>query len=718
MKNKMKQKLNRELSGVRVSDNLKERILAEAVASRAPSRRRSYSIRPLAIAAAVMVVCGLTAGMIALRKEKPDLHATPLSAANGNQATWVWVGNDGLYHGASICGDQQSMSRMKVEDARAEGRKACSACIESGSAMSDDLVWMNGFGGYYHAVNDCSGMEGAFGVLEIEAKTLGRTACPACFDGVPVIEITPMPTLGLPVPLNDGTAVQMPEATWTPAVFDATPTPWATAAATGEPVEMVESAPAVTAEPTPSPMAFDATQTPWATAAATVEPVEVAESTPAVTAEPTSTPEPTSVPTMMPMDADISVWMTGGGVYCHAEEHCSGMEGAMLVSLKHALLSGKEICPVCMERTIWIDEDAQKWHWARNCSGMDGAQIRTLQPGEQPDLEGCPVCAAGGIPVRTSEHGSFYHWDELCTEFGSGKFNELQIMESEALKNGRRACPNCMTVESGPVSETFVADGELEELYVWATEHGVFYHSNEHCSGMSGAAYMAKNKAIESGKMRCESCMKNTVWVSGESVYYHIARYCSGMKDAFSISEQEALDVNLLPCPGCIGENEVEETATEAVGDSVWVKEDAISYHSDKYCASLFDVDTARGMGKAACAVCAENVSEDASVWLNEDKHFHLDKHCSELPAATEYSESEAVESGKTPCALCVENAVWMTDGGVYYHVDPHCSGTRNAFGAPEVNAEAMGKQACPVCIQEMHTESESTHHAESEQHH
>ena len=59
-----------------------------------------------------------------------------------------------------------------------------------------------------------------------------------------------------------------------------------------------------------------------------------------------------------------------------------------------------------------------------------------------------------------------------------------------------------------------------------------------------------------------------------------------------------------------------------------------------------------------------------------------------------------------------------MTDGGVYYHVDPHCSGTRNAFGAPEVNAEAMGKQACPVCIQEMHTESESTHHAESEQHH
>ena len=612
MKNRMKQKLERELGGVHVSSGLKQRILAEAAASREPSRRRnSFSMRPLAIAAAVMVTFGLTAGMIALRTEKPDLSTTPLASTQNDQKV-VWAGEDSLYHGASICGDQQNMEKMTPEQARAEGRKACSACIDKNSAIADDLVWMNNFSGYYHEDKDCSDLEGAIGVLKMEAEILGREACPVCAGG---------------------------------------------------------------AYPTPSPI-------PWVSASPA--PVETLQ------------PEQMLQPT--PKPAEAFVWMTGDGVFCHAEEHCSGMEGAIQVPLKDAMLMEKTLCPDCMERTVWIDEGQGNWHLAKNCSGMEKAKKMILQPGEQPVFSGCMVCMAGGIPVWATEDGAFYHWIEDC----SGMDNALQIMESEALEKGKQACPACMSVETCVVAED--VGEQSDEVYVWATEYGIYYHSNAYCSGMKGSEYMDLEVAIESGKMRCPNCMNSTVWVSEENLYYHAAAayQCSGMKDAVSVSEQEALELNRQPCPACLGE-ENESGAEPEEDGGVWIKEnDSLYYHSDAYCASMFTATEARTMGKAACAVCAEDVSDDASVWLNMDKHFHLDKHCSELPGATECSEEEAIESGRTACVLCIEKAVWITEEGEYYHVERYCSGMKKAFGMPVVNALAQGKKPCSICAKQI----------------
>lgn len=413
MKNRMKLKLKRELENVRISGELKKRILAEAEASRMPQGRGHISLRPLAAAAAVALVVGLTAGVVMLRSEKPDLSATPLSTvqtAMAEQRVWADA-SEGLYHASADCSQTEESASMPLNDARALGLKGCSNCIETGSDLAEDLVWMTDYGRHYHAAKDCSGMTGAVGVLEIEAKTLGRQTCPICI-GEGDIQATLEPTVA------------------------ATEAPFGT--------------------PMPSPV-------PMPTAAATEAPFSMPEPTAAATEAPA---EPMSVAIVMNDENKASFWMTDGGVYYHLDEHSSGMEGAHECTEDEAAKAGKILCMVCMpvetensdvvydteDMWVWTTDGGVYYHQDEHCSGMEDAHgcssTEALAAGKQP----CPKCAQQTDSVWATVEGKYYHLREDC----SGMVNAQEMTESNTAAEGKTLCPNCQQETELAAEEAFI----------------------------------------------------------------------------------------------------------------------------------------------------------------------------------------------------------------------------------------------------------------------
>lgn len=571
MKNKMKQSLKSELKNVRVSDDLKRRILAEAAQSRSPVKRKSFSIRPLAAAAAVVLVLGATAGIAMLRTEHPDLSATPLSSNNNQPGeTWVWTSEeDGLYHWTKACGELSGMSRTKPEDARLSGRKACSACYGDGN-KAEELVWMTQHGSVYHAEPDCSGMEGAIGVLEIEAKTLGRLPCGICLDGETIetwsdeLQATLPPRL-TPSPMATYMPAQAtPEPTIPPTMTVAPMAEEQTPRSTPEPFVTLPSEESFDASPTAAPtMHIDGPTAVWTTEQVdgptavwpTPQPTPMAEVVYGAEGEIVSIvsyPVETAAPTEVPEEMRGIVWTTDGGWYYHADEHCGGMEGATAVTEKEAqVVEGKIPCDVCMQRTVWTTENGTLWHFAQHCSGMVNAHKRVLEPCEVIDQERCPVCAMGEISVWMTENGTFYHWDEHC----SGMMNAKQVCESEALTQNKQPCPDCL-------GELIVGN---EAECIWMTDGGVYYHADEHCSGMQNAHACTVTDALSAGKSPCPTCSKqiSEVWCTENGKYYHLDEHCSGMNGAHKCSGSEASAQGKTACPTCM------QDVAQAVSGSV-----------------------------------------------------------------------------------------------------------------------------------------------------
>lgn len=156
MKNKIRTELNRELQTVSISRELKGRILMAAAEERFPEQNKRIRIAPLAAAAAVILICGLTLGVISLRTEKIDRRSTALSSSSGD---WVWISDaDNLYHSQSPCGETAGMVRAALEQAKAQGRSACQECMTgvqlvTGAESEVMLVWANAGGRYYHSDN-------------------------------------------------------------------------------------------------------------------------------------------------------------------------------------------------------------------------------------------------------------------------------------------------------------------------------------------------------------------------------------------------------------------------------------------------------------------------------------------------------------------------------------------------------------------------------------
>ena len=711
MKNdSMKRALGREMENVRVSRDLKERILAEAAVSRAPSKRKEFSLKPLAIAAAVMVTIGLSAGVIALRAEKPDLSATPLSANNASEA--VWAGSDGLYHGKNPCGDQADMYSLKPQDARAEGLKACSKCFEPDDKAVEKLVWIMREGLAYHAVPDCSGMDDAVGVMEIEARTLGRGKCMICLDG-DVVESYPQLTQEpagfqiLPWEPEQGEIIYAygtPEATVPPLL---TPTPMATTE-----VIMAQPTPAPTVTPRPSP---------------TPSPMPTAE---AIMDLPSPMPTPESVGISSAEDEEF-VWVNEKDGFYHSDEHCSGWEDMRSAARREAILSGRKPCDICTERILWTNDGGLSCHLAKNCSGMEDAEVIVLAPGDTSYQVGCLVCAAGGMPVWVSEESEYCHIDEYC----GGMANARQIMESEALAMSRQYCPECM-IEAG------VDSVKADETLVWVKEDGLYYHSDEYC-----ASCLTVEEFAGGGKAPCAVCgaedLEGAEMAYSDDEYYHAVMECAARTKHQSCGIGAAEAKGLTPCPLCMRE-EYEKLHPYYTGN-VWLTDDGVYYHRARSCMGTKDayeraIDEAVQMGKQACPECMD----EEPVWTDDDHdYYHRFETCTYMRKyesgsfaqdKREIAESAAAEEGKRPCPMCLFDKAGspiaeqfilaaeaaplevLTAKDACYHVDELCSGIEKDDDGftivAEIDALKWGKVPCSECIPQRYENLEEVDYA------
>jgi len=207
---------------------------------------------------------------------------------------------------------------------------------------------------------------------------------------------------------------------------------------------------------------------------------------------------------VMNESGNMSFWMTKNGVYYHIDEHCSGMEGAHVCTEDEAVKAGKILCMVCVpeEAPLAVDSHVEE------------------------------------MSVWMTDGGVYYHSDEHC----SGMEGAYVCGESDATENGKYPCPVCL------------ADSYAEEVqFVWMTQNGAYYHTDEHCSGMEGVYGCEVIEALANGKTPCPKCAKqlSSVWVTENGMYYHLNPDCSGMTGAKEISGRDAVMQGKTLCPNC-----------------------------------------------------------------------------------------------------------------------------------------------------------------------
>lgn len=503
MKNRIRSELARELKSVRVSPELKNRILADAAGERFPARGQRSPLAFLAVAAAVIAICGLTLGVISLRAEKIDRRSTVLSSGSGE---WVWISeSDALYHSASPCGETSGMVRVRLEQAKTQGREACQECMGAqlmpgegfgvGEMMpvpesEEALVWANAGGRYYHSDEHCSGMRGATQWTVEQAESEGKSACPVCVGGFE----------------------EMP--THTPAPIEVTPEPklvggadlvWTTGGGRfyhcDEHCSGMEGAvqktfaEVVTAGKSACPVCYAAGSEVIAEEydAATPEPVREA----AAAQYDATTPEPMPMPTR---GSEIEVWATKGGKYYHCDEYCSGMQGASLWTINTAI-SDKTKCPVCYPL-------------------MEAACTPVPEENSAEETQ----------MVWATEGGSYYHIDEHCSYMQGAKM----IPTEQALAAGKAKCPVCFSERDG--------EAELFGVSYFATEGGAYFHAVSDCSGMENAQWFFDFELQEMGKEPCPVCL-----VLGEDSW---AETIAEAGVAVSVyADEAALSVKAVPDP-------------------------------------------------------------------------------------------------------------------------------------------------------------------------
>ena len=383
-------------------------------------------------------------------------------------------------------------------------------------------------------------------------------------------------------------------------------------------------------------------------------------------------------------------YSTADGKYYHTDINCSGMKDASVITEEAAKEKGQTACPVCVTKqvnslsntglkfatssttdksgiTVYATAGGRYFHTKADCSGMtnatSGGLLQAMLAGKTP----CPTCAkSAGSLVYCTQGGTYYHNKSDC----SGMQDAFQVTLSEAMVLGKKKCSKCWgssavgtTTSSG---STTGSTGTTGDVYVYATKGGTYYHTEEHCSGMTGASRVTLKSAIASGKPACPKCCASAdkvVYATQNGQYYHSYASCSGMTNAQAGTLAQALALGKKRCPNCWTSSDGGTTASGAAGS------------------------TASG----SYVYCTQNGT-----------YYHTRSNCSGMTGASRVSISTAVSAGKRACPTCASAAskmVYSTDGGTYYHTKSDCSGMSGAKQRTLEAALMLGQKSCPVCI-------------------
>ncbi len=129
-----------------------------------------------------------------------DVMAPPETSIDS--ITYYATGGGKYYHAIDDCSGINNPSVYTEKEAVSRGKKACPRCIGSNDVdvmappetSIDSITYYATSGGlWYHAIDDCNGMQNPSVFTEKEAVSLGKKACPHCIgsndvDGIAVPE--------------------------------------------------------------------------------------------------------------------------------------------------------------------------------------------------------------------------------------------------------------------------------------------------------------------------------------------------------------------------------------------------------------------------------------------------------------------------------------------------------------------------------------------------
>ena len=377
MKNRISESLNQELRGVRVSPELRRRILAEARSERHSRRRRRFSALS-AVAAMLVIALAVVGGLKALRRPAPDRKSSP------GDYTAVWLDEvDRLYHSKRGCVDRQ-MTVAAVSEARARGYSACRKCIPVIRTPEPEAT-----------------LAATEAPSEIESESLLST-------DAPIAALEPEATQA-PIPTAEPTAApETPVPTFEPTAAPETPVP--TEAPTVVPTDAASAVlptVSVTIEPDSTPVPNNGSANIESVYADSDDLVYVSDDENSMVFHLDPADVPGSAITMTRAEAlmngylpcescganDALYWMTAGGTSFHTAQNCRNMANAYQVTALDAIAAGKSACKVCIDQeAVWMTDGGLWYHAAEHCQNMMGAKQVARSVAENDGKSRCPFC--------------------------------------------------------------------------------------------------------------------------------------------------------------------------------------------------------------------------------------------------------------------------------------------------------------------------------------
>jgi len=292
---------------------------------------------------------------------------------------------------------------------------------------------------FYHLKPDCSGMENAIEMSEIEAVRMGKQACPVCIPmtcnghGGEEIEF---------VYYTQGAKYFHKQEECNGGSFDLKGEYFTVTSAFPGKEPCTECFPngieecvhgrafVMEAEPTLAPALEEYTAANESTTASIPE----AEEHASVNAK--------------EKDSQVAtdVYYTENGKYYHSNEHCQGMINAKAHTREDARRDGKLPCLICLN--VYCTKSGTYYHLLPDCIGMINAKLHSLSEAYSLKKQRCPVCLSPET-VYATQKGNYFHAVQDC----SGMKGASATTPEGEWANGKLPCPVCITSNVESLSE-------------------------------------------------------------------------------------------------------------------------------------------------------------------------------------------------------------------------------------------------------------------------
>lgn len=753
MKNKFRRALNRELQGVRVSSDLKHRILLEAERTRFQAERRRSFAPFLSAAAAIVVILGLSLGVVSLRTSAPKQHQTTLAQGDGD---YVWIqSEDTIYHQDIHCGGMSGAIRVKIETAKASGRTPCAVCV-SGTSVSPET-------------------------------TQDATSKP-----VEWAESTPEPTVentSLYTPTPEQAEVSSTQAQW------ATSTPEPTVASTADNASRYTPTPESFQEINDAPI--DSTLGPEVEYTINTEEEDQnsmsrdANDFVEINGEELS---PTEIPseTVAHLRADCEQCVT---------------DDVIVESKEDAEQRGLALCSVCFandnsetavnvytlsDSKVWLGSDDYCYHATEYCPRLKNAKVQETVEREVAEKHGWEPCEICCSIESTGEYAfveiSTYSFDNhLLVQVRnncvySAESNAEDIGEQRALSEEVRNEINdltsgflsegvaeafCDAYQAGTVNSLIVMNvrSTLDDLPnanldQWENKLqavSVFKWDDDQDAENNCCVYLISfpeemrdatfsemaNTELSLNELHLQfSASMNIVDIGEDGTVLHVlsrpievddeSLYMFGGEKMWMQSTKEDMtsNVGISVNPDCVWSNtfEVEDgvqlTNVYVDGQCLVIVDreenaaqeiEIFGLNHETIRETVFDWSNSEDMHKAFIISDYESLDElgysividgraydlsffDGAYWAAAGgKYFHTQMHCQNMNGADPYTLNQLTKLDREVCPICVDHLYYTTEEDSRYHVDPHCQKMKNA--TLKSIDELTDKKPCTKCI-------------------